>query len=144
MDGVRILGLGALALALMVLAAGCRSSVPLQPVTGKVTFRGALVTNGVVAFTPDATRGESGPVAYGRIREDGTYALSTGEAVGAGAGWYRITVASFSTPPPKTLTPEPFQPPVPLLPEKYRDPELSTLRCQVKSNQANTIDLTLD
>jgi hypothetical protein len=144
MDGVRIFGLGALALALMVLASGCRSSVPLQPVTGKVTFKGALLSYGVVVFTPDASRGESGRVAVGTIRPDGTYTLNTDDAAGAGPGWYRITVSAFNSPPPKTLAPEPFQPPVPLLPEKYRDPELSTLRCQVKANQTNSIDLNLD
>lgn len=78
----------------------------------------------------------------GTIHEDGTYALNTNDAVGAGPGWYRITVAAFPVAAPKT-PPNAFQP-MPILPEKYRDPELSLLRCQIKPNQVNTIDLNLD
>jgi hypothetical protein len=138
----RMLQLGALALALLVLGAGCRRSAILHPVSGKVSYRGAVLNNGVVVFTPDATRGESGPIALGTIREDGTYTLNTGDVIGAGPGWYRITVAAFTAPVPKTVAPTPA--PLPLLPEKYRDPELSLLRCQVKADQPNNIDLNLD
>ncbi len=124
----RMLRLGVLALALLVLGVGCRRSTVLYPVAGRVTYRGAVLTKGVVVFTPDPSRGESGPSAIGTIREDGTYTLSTRDAAGAGAGWYRVTVAAFITP----------------VPDRYRDPELSMLRCQVKTDQPNTIDLNLD
>jgi hypothetical protein len=53
-------------------------------------------------------------------------------------------VSTFATPAPKGAAPDRFQPPAPLLPERYRDPELSMLRCEVKANQTNTIDLNLD
>ncbi len=139
MAGARMLGLCLLALAL---GAGCQRAGPLQPVSGKVSYKEALLTNGWVVFTPDGTRGESGPSALGTIHEDGTYALNTNDAVGAGPGWYRITVAAFPVAAPKT-PPNAFQP-MPILPEKYRDPELSLLRCQIKPNQVNTIDLNLD
>jgi hypothetical protein len=130
-----MLRLGALMLALLVPAAGCQRSPVLRPVSGKVSYRGTALTGGVVVFTPDTTRGESGPIALGMIREDGSYVLNTGDAAGAGPGWYRITVAPFTTPAPPRL---------PMLPDKYRDPELSMLRCQVKADQPNTIDLNLD
>jgi hypothetical protein len=144
MDGARMLRSCLFALTVCVLGAGCPRSAPLQSVGGKVSYRGVVLNNGVVVFTPDAGRGESGPVALGTIREDGTYQLSTGDAAGATPGWYRVTVAAFATLPPKTAPADQFQPPAPLLPEKYRDPELSLLRCQVKPNQPNTIDLLLD
>jgi hypothetical protein len=148
MDVARMLGLGPLALALFVLGAGCQRPTTFHAVSGKVTYRGAALTNGVVVFTPDASRGERGPIALGTIREDGTYTLTTGETPGAGPGWYRVTVAAFAGPAPQGAAqgapPDRFQPPVPLLPEKYRDPELSHLRCEIKSNHANTIDLNLD
>ena len=144
MDGARMLRSGLFALTLCVLGTGCPRSAPLQTVGGKVTYKGAALNNGVVVFTPDASRGESGPIALGTIREDGTFALSTGDAAGASPGWYRVTVAAFVMPPPKTAPPDQFQPPPPLLPEEYRDPELSLLRCQIKPNQPNTIDLLLD
>jgi hypothetical protein len=140
MDGARLLV--CCPLALLLLCAGCQRPGPLNPVNGKVFYKGTLLTNGVVVFTPDGTRGESGPIALGTIREDGSYTLNTNDAAGAGAGWYRVSVAAFANSAPKAAGS--FQAPVPLLPEKYRDPELSLLRCQVKPNQVNTIDLTLE
>jgi hypothetical protein len=133
-----------LAAALLALLAGCQRQAALQPVNGKVTFKGAVVNNGVVVFTPDTSRGESGPVALGTIREDGTYALTTGEASGAQPGWYRVSVGAFTAPVGKSQAPDRAASPTPLLPEKYRDPELSMLRCKVQPNQVNTINLELD
>jgi hypothetical protein len=144
MDAARMLGLGPLALALCVAAAGCQRPPTFHPVSGKVTYRGAALTNGVVVFTPDASRGENGSIALGTIRADGTYTLSTGEVAGAGPGWYRVTVAAFAGPAAPNPPPDRFQPPVPVLPERYRDPELSQLRCEIKANHTNTIDLNLD
>lgn len=132
MNAARMLGVGPLLLALLVLAAGCHRPAALHPVSGKVSYKGAVVNNGVVVFTPDASRGESGPIAVGNIRADGTFALSTGDIPGASAGWYRITIAAFA------------KSSVPLLPEKYGSPELSMLRCEIKASQANAIDLNLD
>ncbi len=131
MDGARMLRLGALALALVGLGAGCQRPAGLQPVQGRVTYRGTTLTNGVVVFTPDTSRGESGPIALGTIHDDGSYTLSTGDHAGAQAGWYRVTVAALATPASS-------------LPEKYRDPEYSLLRCEVKANQANRLDFNLD
>jgi hypothetical protein len=133
-----------LGLALLALVAGCQRPATLHPVNGKVTYKGAVVNNGVVVFTPDPSRGESGPVALGTIKEDGSYVLSTGETSGASPGWYRVSVAAFTGPAPKNQSPDKFQAPLPLLPEKYRDPELSMLRCRVQPNQVNTINLELD
>jgi hypothetical protein len=139
MVGARKLGLGALALGWLVLAAGCQRSTVLNPVNGKVTYKGALLNNGFIVFTPDASRGESGPMALGTIGADGSYTLSTDDGPGAGAGWYRVTVTARIG-----AAQNASQRPVSLLPEKYRDPELSLLRCQVKPNQVNVIDLNLD
>jgi hypothetical protein len=138
MRAARMLRTWPLALAALLLLYGCQRPVTLHAVSGKVTYKGAVLHNGIIVFTPDASRGESGPIALGTIREDGTYLLATGEALGASPGWYRVTIAAFSAAPPKSAAP------VPLLPEKYRDPELSLLRCQVKSDRANTIDFNLD
>lgn len=133
-----------LALTLLVLGAGCRRPPTLQPVSGKVTYKGAVLTNGLVVFTPDAGRGESGPIALGTIRADGNYTLATGETAGISPGWYRVTVAAFSAPLAAQPPADRFAAPVSLLPEKYRDPELSLLRCEVKPDHVNTIDLNLD
>ena len=135
---------GVVALALLALATGCQRQTTLHPVNGKVTYKGVVVNNGVVAFTPDTSRGESGPVAMGTIKEDGTYSLSTGEASGAAPGWYRVSVGVITSPAPKNQGPDKVQAPPPLLPDKYRDPEYSMLRCKVQANQVNTINLELD
>ena len=120
----------------LLLCAGCQNRPPaLTAVNGKVMYRGATLPGGLIVFTPDAGRGGSGPVAYGKIRPDGTYALYTGETEGASAGWYRVTVAA--------LAPTQVQP-VSLLPDKYRDPGLSLLNCEVKPDRVNHLDFNLD
>ena len=65
----------------------------------------------------------------GLIKQDGGFTLGTGTANGAVAGWHRVTVAAG---PPTTL------------PTKYRDPERSGLRQEVKAGLTNTCDLRLD
>jgi hypothetical protein len=65
------------------LLAGCRPSYKLEvaPVSGTVRCNGNLVKEGNVLFTPippdDANRAASGKSAYGVIRPDGTYILTT-------------------------------------------------------------------
>jgi hypothetical protein len=132
-----------LALALTGGAVGCQEgNKPLLPVTGKVAYRGYPVPGGTIVFTPDARRGQSGPLAVGKINADGTYSLRTGESFGAVAGFYRVTVAAVTAggdPLPGQL----YHIPVSLVPEKYRDPERSGLSCEVKGERANAIDFNL-
>src|SRR5688500_17577949 len=88
-----------LGMLLMLLTALCgcqRPPGPVASVRGKVLFRGHLVPGGLIVFTPDASRGAAGPVAFGKIRDDGSYTLFTGETEGASAGWYKVTVAAPS------------------------------------------------
>ncbi len=141
MKTARWLGL-AQAAALALLLAGC-GRAPLTPVHGKVAYKGFFLQNGVIVFTPDTSRGERGAIAVGKIREDGSFALSTGDAPGAYPGWYRVTVSSLTT----SLSPpagQGFSVPQSLLPEKYRDPEQSLLACEVKSSRTNNIDFNLE
>jgi len=137
----RILGLS---LVLTTLLLGCqRTAGPLAPVSGRVAYKGLTLQGGTVVFTPDMSRGATGPIAFGKISSDGTYQLYTSDNPGAPAGWYRVTVTSMAT--PVMAGPgQPFHPPQSLLPEKYRDPELSALACEVKANRANAIDFNLD
>src|SRR5262245_40414064 len=87
----------AFALAAIALAGCTQKPATLNPVTGKVLYKGALLRDGVIVFSPDTTRGESGANAYGKINADGTYTLMTGDSPGAAAGWYRITISSESS-----------------------------------------------
>ena len=122
-----------------MLLAGCGPKTgPLNPVTGKVFYRGTLLPGGLIVFTPDTTRGESGPCAYGEIRPDGTYTLKTADDAGASAGWYRVTIGSLSN----TITTADTLP-MSLIPEQYRDPPLSLLQCEVKANRDNHLDFNL-
>jgi hypothetical protein len=120
--------------------AGCsKKPAALTGVTGRVFYKGATLRDGVIVFSPDTSRGESGHIAYGKIRTDGTYTLATADAPGAAAGWYRVTVSSVSG---ASVTYD--STPVPIVPEKYRDPQLSLLQCEVKANQDNRLDFNLD
>lgn len=131
-------------LLLILVTPGCQKGPgPLAPVAGRVTYRNTALPGGTIAFVPDASRGESGPIVHARIRPDGTYALQTGDLVGAPAGWYRITVTSLANT-TTTAANLPFAIPHSYVPDRYRDPELSQLACEVKANRANTIDFNLE
>lgn len=117
---------------------GCpQKAATLTPVTGKVYYRGVLLQDGLIVFSPDTSRGEAGKIAFGKIKPDGTYALNTADAPGASAGWYRVTVSSESVGAYDSA-------PIARIPEKYRDPQLSQLQCEVKPNRDNHLDFNLD
>lgn len=143
MHKARLLGLGLAGLACTALAWGCgKASLPLTPVTGKVSYKGFVLQSGTIVFAPDAKKGEHGPIAHGKIREDGTYTLYTGEAYGATPGLYKVTILSLV--PGAGLPGDPYATPQSVVPEKYRDPELSLLACEVKPHKSNQIDFNLD
>ena len=97
MRTARKLGLCLASLAFPAIFGGChRAPSPLTPVSGKVAYQGSPLVGGTIVFTPDSARGESGPIAFGRINQDGTYHLYTGDALGAQAtGKFRVTVTSL-------------------------------------------------
>lgn len=122
------------------LCAGCtQKPAALNHVSGKVFYKGTILRTGVIVFTPDASHGESGRVAFSTIKDDGSYLIATEDAPGAAAGWYRVTVGSVTDASPSFDTG-----PISLIPEKYRDPLLSQLQCEVKANRDNHLDFNLD
>jgi hypothetical protein len=131
-------------LALMLLAPGCEAAAePLAPVQGKVSYKGIALHTGTIAFTPDESRGSSGPLARAEIQPDGTYRLTTGDSPGATVGRHRVTIVSLDETGGPTTSHD-FKIPRSLLPDKYRDPELSGLTCEVKAGQQNVIDFNLE
>lgn len=141
MRKARLLALALMSLACAALAWGCgKRPLPLTPVTGKVTYRGFALPSGTIVFAPDTQKGESGPLAHGRIREDGSFSLYTGDTYGATPGWYRVTVLSIGS----SLPGEPYATPQSVLPDKYRDPDLSLLSREVLPHKSNHIDFILD
>jgi len=127
----------------MFALAGC-GRAPLAPVNGKVSYKGFALQGGVVVFAPDTSRGERGAIAVGKIREDGSYTLYTGDTPGVSSGWYRVTVSSLAATSFSAPTSQGFNFPQSIIPEKYRDPDQSMLACEVKSNRTNSIDFNLE
>jgi hypothetical protein len=128
----------------LLLLSGCGVEQPkLAIVHGKVSHDGAPLPGGTIVFTPDATRGNTGPLAWAEIQRDGTYSLRTDDQPGATPGWHRVTVVSVAVAAP----PGPgqrFTVPRSLLSSHYRDPNLSGLTCEVKPAQDNVLDFNLD
>src|SRR5207253_1584957 len=95
------------------------------------------VTNGLIVFTP-----ERGPLAVGRIRDDGNFALYTGDNPGAYPGNCRITVSSLA---PGTSSESfgRFEFPRTALPDRYRDVAQSNLAYSVVAGKSNTLDVEL-
>jgi hypothetical protein len=129
---------------LLVLASGCEPGAQrLAGVRGKVSFKGIPLNTGTIVFTPDPLRGTSGSIARSEIGRDGGYVLQTKGMPGAAVGWHRVTVMAMDRgfaggPDGDRVTPRS------LLPEKYSDPQLSGLSCQVRGGQENPIDFDLD
>jgi hypothetical protein len=120
---------------------GCDHATPaLAPVTGKVFFQNQPLPSGAIVFVPDADRGNNGPLAQGTIQPGGAYTVETDGQPGAYPGWYRVTVIAVENAGHyRTGTSAPRA----LVPEKYRDPQLSDLTCEVKEGQENSINFNL-
>ena len=132
------------ALILLQLVSGCEMGTEgLASVRGKVTYKGVALSAGTIVFTPDALRGTTGSMARSEIRKDGTYVLQTNSLQGATVGWHRVTVMAMELRPMIGADRDLLMPRS-LLPEKYRDPELSGLSCQIRGGQDNCIDFDLD
>jgi hypothetical protein len=110
----------------MVVSLGCSGGEkPRVPVAGRVTYRGCPVRAGVIAFTPDAERGHTGPAGRADLATDGSFRLPDG---GLSPGWYRVTIASLEY----------------RLPARYQDPEMSNLPREVIPGRDNSFDIILD
>ena len=92
--GARV-GVGCALLAALVGVAGC--GIKRIPTSGKVTLDGKPMTEGVLQFIPDASKGNtlrvscSGPISNGRwsLVTSGMERADTG--TGAPVGWFKVT-----------------------------------------------------
>jgi hypothetical protein len=122
---------------------GCDSGEPTVSVQGRVFYRGAPLPAGTVVFAPDESRGTTGPLARGEVHH-GTYELKSEDLRGAAPGWYRVTITAVEV---QSSAMDYGRGPAvvhSILPDRYRDPELSGLHCNVKSDQDNVIDFNLE
>jgi hypothetical protein len=131
---------GPVAFVLLVLTGCQQGTATLAPVHGKVLYHGVVLQSGTIVFTPDASRGGSGPLAHAEIQADGTYSLRSGQGFGAVPGWHRVTVAAVYAP----VNAQGYAVPQSLVPDRYRDPQLSGLVCEVKRDQPNVFDFNLE
>jgi hypothetical protein len=128
----------------LLLAAGCDSGTEsFARVRGRVAYRSFPLHTGTIVFTPDESRGTTGALIHADIRQDGTYEMGTAEAQGAPPGWYRITIMAIDASPAGNVA-SGYGIPRSLLPDKYRDPDLSGLSCQIKAGQENVIEFKLE
>ena len=122
--------------------AGCDAGTPtLVPVSGKVLYRNQPLPRGTIVFVPDADRGNNGLLAQGTIQGGGSYTIQTEGKSGAMPGWYRVTVIAVESTSGFSLNG--LAVPRSLVPERYRDPQLSDLACEVKAGQENSINFNL-
>jgi hypothetical protein len=125
----------ALVCLLPAMLVGCDRPPVLVKVHGRVTVNGLPLPAGTVVFAPDEQRGVHGPLSYAVLDREGLFELATDNGPGAVAGWHRVTVA-----------PAPESSYLIASLERYRNPDLSGLRFEVKQGQDNdfTIALTPD
>ncbi|MBN9522675.1 hypothetical protein J0H58_29830 [bacterium] len=80
--------------AVVVLAFGCGPGSKGYRVTGRVTFKGQPVPVGKIYFTPDASKGNTGPTGYADIK-DGAYDTSVAGGMGFVGGPVVIEIEGF-------------------------------------------------
>jgi hypothetical protein len=116
--------------------AGCGSKAMAAPtLKGRVWYRGAPLPGGMIVFVPDEERGHAGDLLKGELAADGAFDFSSPPL-----GWYRVAVAPL--PSASVSTPSPASP-YPGVPARYRNPNLSGLRAEIKPGE-NTVDFELD
>jgi hypothetical protein len=124
-------------LCVVVLLAGCSSGPDTGTVRGKVTFKGAPVTEGTVTFTNP----KEGGAAEAKLDKDGSYAVPNRVLVGE----YQVTITPLmemrDTDPGKT-PPALVEKSAPNIPKKYRQPGSTPLKQTVKKGE-NTFNFDM-
>jgi hypothetical protein len=117
---------------------GCWEKGPSNTsVKGQVFYNGRLLTRGTIVFTADCDRGGTGDMVCSQINSNGNYDLKPKHSEGIEPGWYRVTILALEEP-------SSFGETRSLLPERYRDPNLSGLSVEVLPDQVNIKDFHLD
>ena len=120
----------ALLLAAIVLGVtGCDRGPPISEVSGKVTFQGQPVSEGVINFAS-----ESGFGAQARLAADGSYSLRSHHGKGIPLGSYKVSIAPppFDPVPADLSKPPAERPQYPDIPARYRSFDTSGLTAEVR------------
>lgn len=128
----RSLSISAVVFATLLLLSGCGSSEPTGKVSGKVTFKGAPVTEGTVTFVNK----DQGGIAAGELQSDGTYTLFSTSG-GLKPGTYRVSIMppEVEIPGDGSTAPSTGPKDVDNIPEKYRNGESSGFEADVKEGK---------
>src|SRR5262249_49170980 len=124
-------GVGCALLAALVGVAGC-GGIKRIPTSGKVTLDGEPMTEGVLQFIPDVSKGNtlrvscSGPISNGRwnLVTSGIERANTG--TGAPVGWFKVTYVH-----PNEGSKEPGQLAAPKVAAKYYQEETTPLSIEL-------------
>jgi hypothetical protein len=120
----------------LALLAGCSRNpgVPRGTAEGKITAKGAPVTDGTVIFENTA----AGVSAMIPLKSDGSYVLSTYEGAGLPVGTYQVAVSPRKISNgefPKVVEPSKQAPPPFPVPEKFRSIETSGWTAVIKEGK---------
>jgi hypothetical protein len=122
---------GACAWLLLVLA-GCDPGEELGKVSGRVTFQGEPISEGLIIFSNE----ELGVFMSAEIGSDGTYEVEMAKGYGLPLGTYHVAITPpLIEHPPGPIDSPPDEQAFPEIPSKYHFPENSGLTFRVKSGE---------
>ena len=128
-----------LTVTLAAVVAGCSGdpdAIAAVPAEGTVTLKGKPLESGTIQLYPDKGRSASGSIV------DGKFTLTTYEANdGAVPGMHKVVVTAYKEVKPKGAT-EPEQKLI--TPEKYSNPDASTLTIEIPTGGKKDLDIKLD
>lgn len=130
----------AVAVFALTIPMGCGSKPALQNrILGTVYFHGEPLRGGMVVFIPDVEQGGSGSLVVGKIDPSGNYSINSSAEYPISEGWHRVTVCGE----PRQDAPSRYVSLFRDVPNRYRNPELSGLKCELQLG-SNRIDIHLE
>ncbi len=117
---------------------GCGSEEMRGRITGKITFRGQPVSEGMVLLCNNA----KGIHMTARLKPDGRYEITTAKGVGLPVGAYQVCVCPPLMEPNNDMHTAPKIQQYPNIPKKYRDYKTSDLTLNVQEGE-NSFDVEM-
>lgn len=124
-----------------VAAAGCGGEPPLGSATGRVTFRGAPVSEGAIVFTDSA----QGAAYVADLEADGKFAFQVARGAGLPPGTYEVTIRPPRPNKPALgyVAPNYKKADYPNIPKKYHEAKTSGLSVTVQSGEQAPFDFDM-
>jgi hypothetical protein len=124
---------------LLVTHLGCAKPSASQPVavSGQVLLQKRPLVGGMIVFSPNRDRGNTGKTISAKLDENGNYKLAREGTAIIIPGWYRIAIAE---PADLDLVASGY----PHFPPALRRPDRSGLEREIRPGQENTLDFWID